>query len=376
MRLYFYICLLLLLFANFVDAKIIFDSKRDGIFGIYVIDDDGSNEMLLTDLLSPINPCWSPDGKQIVFSRRVEPGVDSQKRHLFIMAANGTNIRQLTPPVKPAGFDNFPAFSPDSQSVIFGRYERINTNKKKNSVYVINLKNGKTKKIYDSIADFPKWSPDGRHIVFTTAQTAGVSGNSIWIMKSDGGHPRELLPTPPNNGQLISYYSPRWHPDSKQILYKQTFQTLGKDEKGVIFYIPQGYYYFIYNRQNEKTRKLQIPKNLHAYGLDWMDNGESVVFSALEVELNVRFRDIGQPSNIYKYDIKSRNITQLTNHSGRDYVLDWISDDVLSVSPKGKETVQWGQLKTSLNTRYKTLKSFSSGLSDFFLLNTIPCVFK
>ncbi|MYB64379.1 hypothetical protein F4X73_06790, partial [Candidatus Poribacteria bacterium] len=313
MRLYFYIFCLVLMFSPLVDAKIVFDSKRDGSYGIYVMDDDGSNEMLLTDMFGPKDACWSPNGKHIVFSRRAAPGRDSQQRHLFIMRADGTNIRQLTPPVKPFGRDSFPSFSPDSESVIFNRYEVINNRNKKSSVCVMNLKSGKIKKIYDSIADFPKWSPDGRYIVFTTAQTAGVSGNTIMIMKSDGGHPRELLPTPPNNGQLISYYSPRWHPDSKQILYKQSFQTLGKDEKGVTFYIPQGYYYFIYNMQDEKTRKLQIPDNLHAYGLDWMDNGASVVFSAHEVELNVRFSHSQPPTNIYKYDIKSRNITQLTN---------------------------------------------------------------
>ncbi len=346
MRLYFYtFCVILLLFAKLLDAKIIYSSKRDGIYSIYVMDDDGSNEMLLTDLFSPTDPCWSPNGKQIVFSRRAAPGRDSQQRHLFIMAADGTNIRQLTPPVKPFGRDSYPAFSPDSESVIFSRYEVINNRNKKKSVCMMNLKSGKIKKIYDSLADFPKWSPDGHHIVFTTSQTAGVSGNTIMIMKSDGGHPRELLPRPPDNGQLISYFSPRWHPDSKQILYKQTFQTLGKDEKGVIFYIPQGYYYFIYNRQDETTRKLQIPKNLHAYGLDWMDNGESVVFNAFEVELKVRFRDSGQPSNIYKYDIKSRNVTQLASPSGRVTGLDWISDDVLSVTPAGKKKTRWGTIK-------------------------------
>lgn len=367
MRLYFYIfCILLLLFAKLVDAKIIYNSKRDGSYGIYVMDDDGSNEMLLTDMFNPRYPTWSPDGKMIVFSRRAAPGNDSQQSHLFIMRADGTNIRQLTPPVQPFGRDSFPSFSPDSQSVIFSRYEVIDTFNKKSSTCVMNLRSRKIKKIYDSTVSFPKWSPDGRHIVFTTAQTAGVSGNSIMIMKSDGGHPRELLATPPNNGQLISYHSPRWHPDSKQILYKQTFQTLGQDEKGVTFYIPQGYYYFIYNMQDEKSRKLQIPENLHAYGLDWMDNGESVVFSAREVELKVRFSHTQPPSNIYKYDIKSRNITQLTNHSGIDTNLDWISDDVLSVSPIGKKTIQWGQLKTYLNTRYKTLMSFSSVLSSFF----------
>ena len=62
-----------------------------------------------------------------MFERDAPPGNDSQKSHLFIMAADGTNIRQLTPPVKPSGRD----FSMN----IFSRYEVINNDKKKSSVY-------------------------------------------------------------------------------------------------------------------------------------------------------------------------------------------------------------------------------------------------
>jgi TolB protein len=49
-------------------AKIVFESKRDGNYEIYVMDDDGSNIQRLTNnLLGDYSPRWSPDGKQIVF---------------------------------------------------------------------------------------------------------------------------------------------------------------------------------------------------------------------------------------------------------------------------------------------------------------------
>ena len=89
-------CLILML-STVASAKIVFDSKRDGVQGIYVMDDDGSNLTLLTDTLSPTFPRWSPDGKQIVFERQVHPH-DTQRSHLFMMNADGTNLHQLTPP--------------------------------------------------------------------------------------------------------------------------------------------------------------------------------------------------------------------------------------------------------------------------------------
>ena len=84
MRLYFYIfCITLLLFAKLGNAKIVFDSKRDGSYGIYVMDDDGSNEMLLTDMFSPTDPFWSPNGKLIVF-RDVQHQVVILKKRIYL----------------------------------------------------------------------------------------------------------------------------------------------------------------------------------------------------------------------------------------------------------------------------------------------------
>ncbi|MYB64542.1 hypothetical protein F4X73_07605, partial [Candidatus Poribacteria bacterium] len=108
------LCLALTIVVTMVSAKIVFTSSRDGTLGIYVMDDDGSNVKLLTDKLKPVAPRWSPDGKQIVFERRVFLD-DSQRLHLFIMNADGTNIRQLTPPID--GRDVHPSFSSDGASI-------------------------------------------------------------------------------------------------------------------------------------------------------------------------------------------------------------------------------------------------------------------
>ena len=59
------LCLFLLLLSSGASAKIVFSSIRDGVYGIYVMDDDGSNQTLLTEdeKLKPYPDRWSPDGQ-------------------------------------------------------------------------------------------------------------------------------------------------------------------------------------------------------------------------------------------------------------------------------------------------------------------------
>jgi Tol biopolymer transport system component len=58
-------------------------------------------------------------------------------------------------------------------------------------------------------------------------------------------------------------------------------------------------------------------------------------------------RDVKAPGanfEIYRYDLVSRRLTNLTNHPGVDHGPHWISGP-LAVFPAGKLTTLWGQLK-------------------------------
>ena len=329
---------LILLLSTVANAKIVFDSKRDGVKEIYVMNDDGSNVTLLTDTLSPFAPRWSPDGKQIVFNRRVIRH-DTQRFHLFMMNADGTNVRQLTPP--HTGWDMHPSFSPDGKSILFTRYKD-----KKHSLCVLSLESGAVKQISDLGASKPEWSPDGKQIVFSSIPVVGGDGGNIWIMTANGFNARELLPPPPKEKLIISRWNPRWSPNGRQILYTEDHDTLAQIGN-VIHYIPQAYHYLIFYRNGKHIRELKIPKNLRPQGIAWMDNGQSVLFSAVERKLNQPVLDDAQSRyNIYKYHIETGKITRLTNHPGQDVSVDWIGDNIYSVSPSGKMPTQWGELKT------------------------------
>lgn len=339
----FWLCLLLLFFSMPVDAKIVFSSQHDGIYGIYAMDDDGSNITPLTEseTLRPLLPYWSPDGKQIVFQRRATE-FDTEFV-LFFMNADGANIRQLTE--NDGSSIGKASFSPDGTALVFDRSFRKNDTLKY-GIYVLNIKTGKMKEIAAQLmASSCDWSPDGKHILFSEWIPVGGGGGTIWIIRADGHNPRRLIPSPPVGELLIHRSRPRWSPDGKQIAFIQREYTWKPGPGGLSYHAHR---YLICDRNGENIRKLQVPKDWEGFSIDWMDDGKSVVFSAREgMPLNEPIPPgfLFPPSNLYKYHLQTNKITRLTNLPGWTQTVDWISDKVLSVSPIGKKNIQWGALK-------------------------------
>ena len=337
------LCILLLLFSSGASAKIVFGSTREGVYGVYVMDDDGSNQTALTksETLRPSPSCWSPDGKQIAFKRRAKI---HRKRVVFLMNADGTNIRQLT-----ADDDSSIgkiSFSPDGKFIVFNRTARIN-DKWKYSITVLNIETGKMKEIPGDVI-FCDWSPGGKHIIFSKPLVVGGGGGTIWIMGADGHNPRPLVPAPLDGGVVIRRRAPRWSPDGKQIVFLQDEYSWEKIPNVGTALIYKAHRYMICDRNGENLRRLQIPKEWRPLGIDWMDDGKSVVFSAyVGIPLNepILHGFVFPPANIYKYHIRTNEITQLTDHPGKDETLDWISDQAHAVTSHGKKKVTWGTLK-------------------------------
>ncbi len=78
---------------------------------IWVMNTDGSNAQQLTGGKKEFaeKPCWSPDGKHIVFQCQTEQKMDYD---LYIMNADGTELKQIT---NNECFDGNPYWGPDNQ---------------------------------------------------------------------------------------------------------------------------------------------------------------------------------------------------------------------------------------------------------------------
>ena len=152
-----------------VNAKIAFDTNRDGNNEIYVMNQDGTGQTRLTnDPAGDFGPAWSPDGMKIAFNK----GFD-----IFVMEADGTSQTRLT---SAAAMNIAPSWSPDGTKIAFhssrdGNFE----------IYVMDADgNNQTRLTSNAAGDFaPSWSPDGQRLVFRSNRDGN---NEIYVMAKDG----------------------------------------------------------------------------------------------------------------------------------------------------------------------------------------------
>ena len=197
-----------------------FDPHMD----IFEANPDGSALKRLTDAKGyDAEGAYSADGKQIVFcsNRTGEKNLE-----LFIMDADGANVRQLTK--APGCYNGGPFFSPDGKRVIF-RSDR----KKKDhlQLYVINADGTGEKALTDDeswVFWAPYWHPDGRHIIYTAADhsdpTARPNYDLYWMNVETGKKVRltaapgaDVLPVFSPYGRRVMWTSTRGSDRSSQL---------------------------------------------------------------------------------------------------------------------------------------------------------------
>ena len=130
-------------------------------FGISVINADRTGEKPLTHL-SDLQPTWSPNGREIVFSRSENGGLPQ----LYIMDSRGGNTRSIS-----GGHfnDRHPAWSPDGRRIAFVHSRALG----QPAIYTMNMNGENRVRLSDCHADArPTWSPDGTQLVYTHALLA------------------------------------------------------------------------------------------------------------------------------------------------------------------------------------------------------------
>jgi Tol biopolymer transport system component len=142
---------------------------------------------------SDVGPVWSPKGGALAFTRERYRGRYSVRSRAVRIYQNGSG-RFVT-----RGF--MPAWSSRDQiAFVRGQYDDSSTHK----LYIASLRSGAIRRLTSGSA--PRWSPDGRRLVFTRATqdaTAGTTVREIATISANGTGLR----------RLASGEAPSWSPN-------------------------------------------------------------------------------------------------------------------------------------------------------------------
>ncbi len=153
----------------------------------------GKGEQLTeSDIYDELEPRWSPDGERIVFcsNHSEDPDFDPDAIDIFVIPANGGDLRQIETPVGPK---EKPTFSPDGKLLAYLGYEGRGKGWKNINLWVVPADGGGEARNLTGQFDFnvaswtindlpgsppmtpPTWSQDGNRIYFQVAR----HGNTV-----------------------------------------------------------------------------------------------------------------------------------------------------------------------------------------------------
>lgn len=181
---------------------------------IYAMRPDGSESRQLTNnAYVDDDPDWSPDGSRIVLvsAQDSTPGAPTRRPEIFVMNADGSDMRRLLVTTGPA---RHPRWSPDGSRIAFAGYD---ADVQGYRLYVLNSDGSNVRLLTPSpIENFsPEWSPDGDRLLFLSNRSPR-NWWTMYVIASDGSGERQLA------GNLAcgtNISGARWSPDGSRIAY-------------------------------------------------------------------------------------------------------------------------------------------------------------
>lgn len=230
---------------------------------LWVMNANGSGQRKLTrGHGSKSSPVWSPNGSKLAYAHDTQvvrnvgtpQEYTSYPSHIFVINADGSRGLRLTRTEKYAYEDkSSPKWSPDGRTIVFERYD--------DGDYWISVvtadgsgQRSLTRGWPPEDAN-PAWSPDGQKIAFTN-----VHDGSVYVMRPDGSG-RRVLARRSGAGRA---WDVAWSPDGRQIAF------VSDDDLWVM------------QADGRRPRRLVASPGQQTYGIAWSPNGRRIAFSVLE----------------------------------------------------------------------------------------------
>ena len=163
-------------------TRLAFSTTRDGNPEIYIVNRDGSGLRRLTNNPSiDITPTWSPSGTQIAFTSD-----RSGTPQIYVVGADGLNLSKKT----SESYCDRPTWSPAP----FNEIAFASRSGPGFDIRVLDLSTGVAKALTfgEGTNESPAFSPNGRHIVFTSTRSGKAQ---VFTMARDGKNVRQMTKT-------------------------------------------------------------------------------------------------------------------------------------------------------------------------------------
>jgi TolB protein len=174
--------------------------------------------------LGDAQPAWSPDGRQILFTRALGPVVhdDAAELDLMVMNRDGSGQRlirrfgRIVDGLEP-GAEGKAQFSPDGRQIAMTLLTQgADVHRSDSAVYVMNADGSNLRPITPAKlhGGNPDWSPNGKLLVFHSNNYHFQGRSEIWVVKPNGKGRRRLRRL--HRGRD---YQPVWSPNGRQIAF-------------------------------------------------------------------------------------------------------------------------------------------------------------
>jgi len=180
------------------------------------------------------NPAVSPNGKKLLTVRSAGPFDDNGCLAfvgIYAFRIDGTHPRRISPTSPACAEDHVPRWSPDGRSIVFQHLDTTGA-----SLWIMRSDGSQRRQLTPAGMDAgaPDWSPNGRRIVFQSPDETpdDQTPQQLYTIHPDGSRLTQITHYQPTTGLLVKTNGPRWSPDGQKIVFAHldSRTTIGPDQ--------------------------------------------------------------------------------------------------------------------------------------------------